>query len=57
MEKEKEGILLKSRSLRACVADGFRLYLGQFKRIFRCTWVVSLVFAAVKGLFGTYYVT
>ena len=57
MEKEKEGILLKSRSLRACVADGFRLYLGQFKRIFRCTWVVALVFAAVKGLFGTYYVT
>lgn len=57
MEKEKEDILLKSRSSRACIADGFRLYLGQFKRIFRYTWVVALVFAVVNGLFGTYYVT
>ena len=57
MEKEKEGIWLKSRSSRACIADGFRLYLGQFKRIFRYTWVVALVFAVVNGLFGTYYVT
>ena len=57
MEKEKEGILMKSRSSRACIADGFRLYLGQFKRIFRYTWMVALVFAVVNGLFGTYYVT
>lgn len=56
MEKEKEGILLKSRSSRACIADGFRLYLGQFKRIFRYTWVVALVFAIVNGLYGTYFV-
>ena len=56
MEKEKEGILLKSRSSRACIADGFRLYLGQFKRIFRYTRVVALVFAVVNGLFGTYFV-
>ena len=56
MEKEKEGILLKSRSSRACIADGFRLYLGQFKRIFRYTWFVALVFAVVNGLFGTYFV-
>ena len=57
MEKEKESILLKSRSSRACIADGFRLYLGQFKRIFRYTWVVALVFAVVNGLFGAYFVT
>ena len=57
MEKETEGIWLKSRSARACIADGFRLYLGQFRRIFRYTWVVALIFAVVNGLYGTYFVT
>lgn len=56
MEKETEGILLKTRSSRACMAEGFRLYLGQFKRIFRYTWLVAIFFAVVNGLFGTYYV-
>ena len=57
MEKDKEGILLKSRSSRACIAGGFRLYLGQFRRIFRYTWVAALIFAVVNGIFCTYYVT
>lgn len=48
---------MKSRSSRACIADGFRLYLGQFKRIFRYTWVAAIGFAVVSGLFGTYFVT
>ena len=57
METEKEDVLFKSRSSQACIADGFRLYLGQFKRIFRYTWAVALVFAVVNGLYGTYFVT
>lgn len=56
MEKENESILLKSRSPHATIAAGFRLYLGQFKRIFRYTWVIALLFSVVCGLFGTYYV-
>ena len=49
MEKEKEETLIKSRSPRACIASGFKLYLGQFKRIFRATWMLQLVFAVVSG--------
>ena len=35
MEKEKEDILLKDRSSRACITTGYRLYMSNFKRIFR----------------------
>lgn len=50
MEKENEESLIKSRSSRACIASGFRLFLGQFKRVFRATWIHMLVFAVVSGV-------
>ena len=37
MEKDSENILLKSRSSRACIRDGYRFYFSNFKRIFKAT--------------------
>ena len=53
MEKDKEDILLKDRSSRACITAGYRLYMSNFKRIFRASWVAALVFAAMVSIGGT----
>ena len=53
MEKDKDDILLKDRSSRACISVGYRLYMSNFKRIFRASWVAALVFAAMVSIGGT----
>ena len=53
MEKDSEDILLKDRSSRACVSAGYRLYMSNFKRIFRASWLAALVFAALVSVGGT----
>jgi hypothetical protein len=53
MEKDKDGILQKDRSGRACISAGYRLYMSNFKRIFRYSWVAALVFAIVTSISGT----
>jgi hypothetical protein len=50
MENKNEESLIKSRSPRACMSTGFRLYLSHFKRIFKTTWWAQLVFAVVSGV-------
>lgn len=49
MEKDSENILLKSRSSRACIRDGYHFYFSNFKRIFRVTWLVAIVFAVLTA--------
>ena len=49
MEKDNENILLKSRSSRACIRDGYRFYFSHFKRIFRATWLIAIVFAVLSA--------
>jgi len=53
MEKDKEDLLLKDRSSRACISAGYRLYLSNFKRIFRASWLAALLFAIVTSAGGT----
>lgn len=53
MEKEQDSILQKDRSGRACISAGYRLYMSNFKRIFRYSWVAALVFAIVTSVSGT----
>ena len=53
MEKDQDSILQKDRSGRACISAGSRLYMSNFKRIFRYSWVAALVFAIVTSISGT----
>lgn len=48
MEKEEKDILLKIRSSRACIRDGYRLYTANFRRIFKNTWPLALGFAILS---------
>ena len=49
MEKDNENILLKSRSSRACIRDGYHFYFSKFKRIFKATWLLAIVFAVLSA--------
>ena len=50
MEKDNENILLKSRSSRACIRDGYHFYFSNFKRIFKTTWPIAIVFAVLSAV-------
>ena len=49
MEKDKDDALLKVRSSRVCIAAGYKLYTGNFRTIFRRTWVMALLYALLYG--------
>lgn len=53
MENQKDDILMKPRSSRGCIGAGYRLYTGNFKRIFRYSWVAAIVYALVCSAGGT----
>ncbi|MBP5778263.1 MAG: hypothetical protein J6W56_12050 [Prevotella sp.] len=48
-QQEKESQLLKSRSGRACIREGYQLFTSHFRRIFRHTWPVALCFAILSA--------
>ena len=49
MEKDNENIIFKSRSSRACIRDGYRFYFSHFKRIFKATWLIAILFAVLSA--------
>lgn len=40
----------KLRSVGACIRDGYRLYVGKFRKIFRTTWLAAVVYALFSGI-------
>ena len=57
MEKEQEDILQKDRSVRACISSGYRLYMSNFKRILRYSWVAAILYAVISSMAGTIMIT
>lgn len=49
MEKDKKEIEIKLRSSQACVREGYQLYTGYFRKIFRATWWLAIIFAALQA--------
>ena len=47
--QEKESQLMKSRSGRACIREGYQLFTSHFRRIFKITWPVALFFAVISA--------
>ena len=45
MENKTELTLLRPRSLAAVISDGYRLYTGTFRSLFRSSWPVAIVYA------------
>ena len=56
MDNKKDLSVLRNRSIRACIGDGYQLYVGNFYRIFRSSWVAALLYAVVCGLATSYFI-
>lgn len=52
LQKDKGQVWQKVRSSRACLSEGYRLYTGNFRRIFSHSWLGALVYALVCGGIG-----
>ena len=53
MEKQQDLTLLKARSYRSVLSAGFRLYTENFRRLFKASWQMVLLYAIVCGWLGT----
>lgn len=56
MEKDKDTIVMKSRSAAGAIKAGFRLYSEKFKAVFHHTWVAALIYAVIAGVGNTFFV-
>lgn len=45
----------RSRSLQAVLGDGYRLYLRQFPRLLRSSWIQAIIYALVTGGSMTFF--
>ena len=53
MEKHDDLTLMKARSYRSVLKAGFQLYTGNFRRLFKASWQMALVWALSCGALGT----
>ena len=53
MEKQDDLTLMKPRSYRRVLMAGFRLYTGNFRRLFKASWQMALLYALSCGALGT----
>ena len=49
METDKKEIEIKLRSSQACIREGYQLYTGNFRKIFRATWWLAIGFAILHA--------
>ena len=56
METNESLRLQKPRSISAVIRDGYRLYTGHFKRLFRASWIVAIVYALCFALMMNYLI-
>ncbi len=53
MEKQQDTALMKARSYRNVLSTGFKLYTENFRRLFKASWLMALVYALCCGGVGT----
>lgn len=53
MKEQEDDSLMKSRSARSVVAAAFRLFTGNFRRLFRASWMSAAIYAVINSILGT----
>jgi len=56
MEENNKLSVERSRSIRTCIIDGYQLYMGNFYRIFRSSWLAAILYAVVSGIVTSYFI-
>jgi hypothetical protein len=57
MEKIQEYKLMKARSYRGIITSALRLYTASFRKIFKATWLFTLVYSLIVSVLGTWLTT
>jgi hypothetical protein len=57
MEQNIDSQLYRRRSSGACIADGYRLYVGNFLKIFRSSWIAALFYAISVSIVCKLYIS
>lgn len=52
-KKTKDFSLFRLRSTGAIISDGYQLYMDNFRKIFRTTWLMAVVYAMAIGMCST----
>lgn len=52
MENQQEYALMKARGYRGVIATGLRLYATSFRKVFKATWLYTLLFSLVAAAIG-----
>lgn len=52
-KKTKDFTLYRLRSTGAVITDGYQLYMDNFRKIFRTTWLMAVIYALAVGTFTT----
>lgn len=53
MEQEEQIILQKVRSYRGILSAGTHLYINDFRRFFKASWLTALIYALINAALGT----
>lgn len=53
MEKRQDDMIMKTRSYRSVLTVGMRLYTTSFRKLFKASWQMVLLFAVTGGALGT----
>lgn len=57
MENDKQLNPLHPRTSGGCIASGYRLYTSAFRRLFRASWPVAVVYAIAMAAMSSYYIS
>jgi hypothetical protein len=57
MEIIQEYKLMKARSYRGIITSALRLYTASFRKIFKATWLFTLVYSLIVSVLGTWLTT
>ena len=53
MDQQDKIIVQKVRSYRGILSAGMRLYISAFRRFFKASWLMALIYALVNAALGT----
>ena len=58
MDKSKNNLqIFLPRSSSAAIRDGYRLFMGNFRKIFRASWIAALAYAITAGILTSIYIS
>ena len=56
MDNKNELAVFHARSTQGVISAGYKLYMANFRKLLRSSWVVAIIYALCMGVLGSYYI-